>query len=329
MHGEFKVGVKNSRNAYNFSLRRNITILKGESGRGKTTLFELIFEHNRFGKESGVRISCDRELIAVTGDNWEEEIRNNPGSIIVIDEDSKFIRSEDFAKTVKGSDNYFLLITRNYLAQLPISVDEIFELEGKKNKRFKKIYTDVDKMYDNLDSAFLPVRPQVIITEDSEAGYQFFEKIAEECGIQCISAKGKSNVFNVLKSYSNKEVVVIADGAAFGSEIEEIAKFQRIHLKSIGLYLPECFEWVILKSGVLSLNDNDMLNSPEKYADSVKYMSWEQYFVDLLKAITKHSKYKNYKKDKLPEFYFKKSVVDEIKQFIKGIDFISDENSQA
>ncbi len=323
MHGEFTVEVRNSRNIYEFSLKRNITILKGESGRGKTTLFELILEHNRFGKESGVRVTCDRKLIAITGDRWEEEIRKNPGSIIVIDEDSKFIRSYDFARTVKGSDNYFLLITRNYLAQLPISVDEIYELKGGKTKRFKKIYSNIDKMYDNPNRASLPIKPQVIITEDSGAGFRLFEKLAKESGIQCISAKGRSNVFKVLTSYPDKEVVVIADGAAFGSEIEEIVKIQRIQSKKVGIYLPECFEWIILKSGVVSLNDDERINFPEKYADSMKYMSWEQYFTDLLKAITKNSRYMVYEKDKLPEYYFEKNVVDKIKQFVTGIKFES------
>ena len=95
MHGEYKVRVKNSRNSYTFALRRNITVLRGDSGRGKTTLFDMIHEHNRFGKESGVSISSDRELIALTGDKWEDDILNSKGKIIVIDEDSRFIRSKD------------------------------------------------------------------------------------------------------------------------------------------------------------------------------------------------------------------------------------------
>lgn len=89
MRGEYKIRVKNSRNSYSFSLKRNLTVLRGESGRGKTTLFDMIREYNRYGKESGVSISCDRELLAIVGDRWEEDIHSNPGKIIVIDEDSK------------------------------------------------------------------------------------------------------------------------------------------------------------------------------------------------------------------------------------------------
>lgn len=176
MHGEYKIRVKNSRNSYSFSLKRNLTILRGESGRGKTTLFDMIYEYNRYGKNSGVSISCDRELVAIEGDNWEADIERNSGKIIVIDEDSHFIRSKAFAEAVRGSDNYFLLITRNYLGQLPVSVEEIYVLTGAKNKKFRKVYSEIDGMYDNPGKRYLPFKPQVIITEDSGSGYQFLRR---------------------------------------------------------------------------------------------------------------------------------------------------------
>ncbi len=320
MHGEYKVRVKNSRNSYTFSLRRNITVLKGESGRGKTTLFDMIHEYNRFGKESGVSISCDRELVAISGDKWEDDIRDNPGKIIVIDEDSHFIRSGDFARAVRGSDNYYLLITRNYLSELPISVDEIYELTGAKNKRFSRIYSDIWKMYDKPDRSALPFKPQVIITEDSGSGYQFFEIIAHRLGIRCISSGGKSGVYRELASHPDEKVVVIADGAAFGSEIGDVVKLQDLRPNRVGIYLPESFEWVILSSGAVLLKDSNKLTAPENYADSVDYMSWEQYFTEVLVETVKDSKYKKYSKDKLSDYYSQDRVESMIRKFIKGID---------
>ena len=166
MKGAYQVKIKNNRNSYSFELRRNITILRGESGRGKTTLFDMIYDYNRFEKNSGVSVSCDRNIIALVGNDWEDVIKKSPGTIIVIDEDSQFIRTKEFASVVKGSDNYFLLITRNYLATLPISVDEIYELTGAKNKKFKRIYKDVDRMFNDPVVKYLPFEPEVIITED-------------------------------------------------------------------------------------------------------------------------------------------------------------------
>ena len=321
MHGEYKVRVRNSRNSYLFSLRRNITVLGGESGRGKTTLFDMIHEYNRFGKESGVSISCDRQLVAISGDKWEDDILNSPGKIIVIDEDSHFIRSKDFARVVRGSDNYYLLITRNYLKELPISVDEIYELTGTKNKRFSRVYTNTWKMYDNPHKASLPFRPQVIITEDSGSGYQFFDFLVRRLGIHCISSEGKSGVFKELQAHPDQNVVIIADGAAFGTEMGDIVKQQELRPNKVGIYLPESFEWVILSSGVVSLDIKDRLNFPENYADSVDYLSWEQYFTELLIEITRDSKYQKYSKDRLSDFYRQERVERMIREFIKGIEF--------
>ena len=319
MKGAYQVKIKNSRNSYTFELRRNITILRGESGRGKTTLFEMIYEYNRFGKDSGVSVSCDKSIIALSGNDWEDVIEKNPGTIIVIDEDSQFIRSKEFAKTLRGSDNYFLLITRNYLAELPISVDEIYELNGAKHKKFKKVYQDIDRMFNNPSVRYLPFAPDIIITEDIKSGYQFFKTITDKLGIKCISADGKSNIYKVMNRYPDKNVVVIADGAAFGAEIADIVEQQTLRPRKLAIFLPESFEWLILKSGIVNKIDINQIDHPEQYADSMLYMSWEQYFTDLLIETTRESDYMKYNKSNLSEFYIQDKNVADITKIAKGI----------
>ncbi len=319
MKGAYQIRVKNNRNSYTFELKRNISILRGESGRGKTTLFDMIYEFNRFGKSSGVAVSCDRELIALSGDDWESIIAKHPGTIIVIDEDSQFIRSKDFARVLRGSDNYFLLITRNYLADLPISVDEIYELNGAKNKKFKKVYQDVNRMFDRPTTRTLPFVPEVIITEDIKSGYQFFKAEAEKMGIQCVSADGKSKIFDVMSQYSKKNVVVIADGAAFGAEIADVVEQQSLRPRKLAIFLPESFEWLVLQSGIVKNVETEKMEHPEDYADSTLYMSWEQYFTAVLTEATKDVKYMKYKKARLSDFYMQEKNAAEIKKVAKGI----------
>lgn len=41
-----------------------------------------------------------------------------------------FIKTEQFAKAVRESDNYFVLITRENLYNLPYSVEEIYGLHS-------------------------------------------------------------------------------------------------------------------------------------------------------------------------------------------------------
>ena len=56
---------------------------------------------------------------------------------------------------------------------------------------------------------------------------------------------GKSNVFHYLNMHGNEKILVIADGAAFGSEIDRVLRLIR-ERKNVALYLPESFEWMIL-----------------------------------------------------------------------------------
>ena len=318
MKGKYKVRVRNSRNTYVFELRRNITVLLGNSGTGKTTLYDMIREYNRLGKESGVAVSCDKNVIALDEARWELELDHIQNSIVVIDEDHRFIRSHAFAERVKGADNYFLLITREYLPQLPYSVDEIFELTGAKNKKFKHAFEETYRMYHRPVMSRLPFKPEVIITEDSGSGFQFFGKEAERVGIVCESAGGKANVYDLLRKHTGKRVVVTADGAAFGSEIRQIAEQQILTPDAVAIFLPESFEWLILKSGLVK-GAETVLDTPEQQADSQKYMSWEQYFTEALIELTKGSRYQKYQKGKLAEFYLQDKSVKAIKENVKGL----------
>lgn len=45
------------------------------------------------------------------------------------------------------------------------------------------------------------------------------------------------------------------------------------------MYLPESFEWIILKSGVLEGKDlNEILERPEEFIESSEFVSWERFF---------------------------------------------------
>lgn len=80
------------------------------------------------------------------------------------------------------------------------------------------------------------------------------------------------------------------------------------------LYLPDSFEWFILKSGILgSLTPKEILANPSAYIESSEYFSWEQYFTDLLIQLTQDSVL-HYTKSRLNPAYLRNANVTKILQ---------------
>ena len=90
--------------------------------------------------------------------------------------------------------------------------------------------------------------------------------------------------------------------------------------KNLVLYLPESFEWIILKSGILAGDKkiDTILESPQNYVESSKYFSWERYFTTLLVEETKDS-YLRYSKKKLNPVYLQKNIQAKICGTMVGI----------
>ena len=241
----------------------------------------------------------------------------------MIDEDNSFVKEKLFAKCIQKSSNYYLLITRNYLVRLPVSVTEIYELKGNKNKRFQPVYPEIDRMYSYSDDRYLPFVPEVIITEDSKTGYYFFDALTENTSITCIPAGGKTNISSLLGQYSDKKVLIVADGAAFGMEVRDIVLRQNVSANKIAMYLPESFEWLLLKSGIVSNAEDERVVIPEAYIDSEKYFSWERYFTDLLVEITIDIPYKKYprSKNRLPKYYTSQKSMAVVKTVMTQVEF--------
>ncbi len=151
-----------------------------------------------------------------------------------------------------------------------------------------------------------------ILTEDSQSGFQFFKSLDSE-RIACVSAEGNSSVLSAMKRISPSELlIVIADGAAFGAFVEKVLQYAMLRCNTL-LYFPEAFEWIILKSGVVTERKHfRQMEFPEDYANSEQYMSWEQYFTDLLIQLTKDDPIRQYQKSKLKMFYVQGAVRDQI-----------------
>lgn len=154
-----------------------------------------------------------------------------------------------------------------------------------------------------------PVKPEKIIVEDSNSGYEFFEGLKGDYSV--ISAGGKSNIFGEILRHPDSCLLVIADGAAFGPEMDRVMKQVKKRKKAV-LFLPESFEWLILKSGVIAGGDlQAVLEAPEDYVESSRHFSWERFFTDMLVKLTQDT-YMKYSKRKLNMFYLREEISDKI-----------------
>ena len=321
MKGSYHVIVQNRSLKYEFDIRRNLTIIQGNSASGKTTLVEMIRE-SHLDTNSGVTISCECPCRVIEGDLWKEQITYIKDSIIFIDEGASFVESEEFAILVKGSSNYFVIVTRENLEMLPISVEEVYGIKSSgKYGSLQPVYHEMYRLYDINAEEDILINPSQILVEDSNSGYEFFNAVAEKNGLICRSAQGKSNIFTCLiEAEKETEILIIADGAAFASQMNRLAYLMGRN-KKIHLYLPESFEWLLLSSEIVQDGEvRDILNNPSDYIESSNYFSWERFFTALLIEKTQGS-YLQYSKAKLNDNYLQKGIQDKVLAHMRGIRF--------
>lgn len=316
MKGKIKISVKNRFISFNFTLERNVTILTGDSGTGKTKLINMVRDFSELGKSSGVTLKCDKPCLVLAGRNWEAELENTHESIIFVEESTPFLTSYDFARRIKNSDNYYVLVTREPLPQIPYSIDSIKQIRKKgKNPKIESIYKNIS-VKDISDFPY-----ELAIIEDSKTGFQFYAKASEGTDMECISSNGKSGIVDLLNRNKNKKVLIIADSAALGSEIRELMYFKEKSQNKTDFFLPESFEWLILRSDIFSGSTDiqEILENPVDYIECQEYFSWEQYFTILLVNSTKGKANLEYPKNKsqLPSGYLNESNIDKILNAMK------------
>lgn len=129
MTGEHTVTVSKRRLKYEFTLRENITILCGDSETGKSTLVDMLKAYNKHHNKSVVSVQSDVPCIVIDGGDWKDIISSTNNSIVFIDEGNEFIRTKEFVSCIRGTGNYYILITRQFLKALPYSIKEIYKLK--------------------------------------------------------------------------------------------------------------------------------------------------------------------------------------------------------
>jgi|GEM_PF-4117303 len=125
-------------------------------------------------------VICDVPCAVLEGRNWQAILGTYSQSIVFIDEGNAFVGTEAFASAVKASDNYFVLITRENLYNLPYSVEEIYGLHSSgKYQNTRQVYQEFYRIYTKPGNNF---RKSDKLLVDKTAGTPFqYGKKAESC----------------------------------------------------------------------------------------------------------------------------------------------------
>ncbi len=295
MKGKYHIEISNSFVTYDFFIKRNYTFIRGDSGTGKTTLIDLI----RLSKTEpeSVNLKSDVNLKVISNEEeWNSFYKlsqigdpDSLGNIVFFDESQAYMYKDKFLSEVKKSDNYYVIVSRSdFLSKeivgLPYSAHEIYKLETDESYSEKPVYNKLVEMY---PSQKINTLPKIILTEDKRSGNQFFSNIFSG---KCVDADGNGNIYNKLQEFKGDNVLIVADGAAFGPYIHDIHLYTVKH-PNIKLYLPESFEYMLLNSCIFDDTDiPNILKMPWNYINSAEYSSWERYFTRKLSDLTRNTK---------------------------------------
>lgn len=328
MIGERVVDIQNAKVHYRFTLERKISIIKGNSGIGKSVLYNLFDSLTSSKRGTGVHCNCTDSIVVLRNEtNWEDCL-NNSGKIIVADENIEYLYDRDFLNTVQNSDNYFIFITRSSrLGSLAYSVDNIYTLEtsivnGNPLTHFIKRYNDT-----SLNTTFIP---EIVLTEDSNAGFTMFSSI-----FSCTTdhADGKDKVYDKITEVFEqgyRSIYVIVDGAGFGNCVERILNRYGKY-DSFALFAPESFEYLLLKCCCFKGLLGDELVRTYDFCDSALFSTWERYYTHLTDVVCKRRFERSYSKDHLSKIFrteaVKQDIINQLSDISKYVFLIGDDNN--
>ena len=98
MKGKHKIVVSTKRLKYEFELHRNLTIIRGDSATGKTTLVDMIriISITRLAHRWSWFVI--KTCYVLEGSLWKAQLSEISDGIVFIDEGNEFIKTEEFAE---------------------------------------------------------------------------------------------------------------------------------------------------------------------------------------------------------------------------------------
>lgn len=314
MKGKYHIEVSNRKLLYQLDIERKVTVIKGKSGTGKTTLIRMLQGYLEQGNKSGIKVINESNVqitVFTPTTNWERDLQELKNHIIFMDEAVDYLYTKGFQTEFAKTDNYLVVISRSgKFAHLPYAVNSIYELRTEKNQG-----THLTKMYRLYNEKRMMLEADNVITEDANAGREMMECIFP-CKVVAAAGNGKvaAEIQKVIKTPGN--LCIIVDGAAFGGFISRVMALVKIRGNAC-VFAPESFEYLILSTDNYSRFLKDELKQTWNYCDSSEFLTWERYFTVLLDTICFENFGFHYSKSKLNDSFKNENIFQQIKELLQ------------
>lgn len=275
-------------------LERRITYLRGDSGEGKTTVYELLAGYSP--EKTYLKWTSGYSIAFLIGSNTDFSIRNNKKTIFLSD-DSILIEYKDFAEAVTQSlaknNNYILIINRvdilsSAYSEMPnisvgYSISSVLRAVKRKDNITVDIIKDIEFPIDGVSTGSKSIKnTKYILCEDAFGSREFFD-CHKTNNTVVLSSYGKdlyiNKLRNVLEGLNANDILLCVDMAVFGAYFNDLMLIISLY-SDIDFYIDiefESFEYMLLKSNLYS--------KPIDFSKANDYNSWEQYFEVLARGI--------------------------------------------
>lgn len=220
MKGRYSIEIASRKVLYKLEMERKVTVIKGDSGTGKTSMIRLVSDYLDLGKDSGIIIKKSAEFgmkVFRNTTDWGTELTELHNAVVFIDEDVRFLYDRNFQIMFQTADCYAVIVSRSGMfQQLPYAINSVYEFRTHLDHKLH-----ITQMYQIYHDAFHQTKAGCVITEDSNSGHEMMQYLYQ-CPVY--SAGGNSNVIKSLISILPQYTLLyfVVDGAAFGGYIEPV-----------------------------------------------------------------------------------------------------------
>lgn len=298
------IEVRNKRYNCDLVLKHKVSVIKGDSGTGKTWLTKALIDIS-----GGYKVAYNQRVtpVLLNEREWKHQlICNYESTPLFIVDDCDFVFTKEFGSVFNRIGIcYLILIMRTSVRMdklermntISVSGDAVYNFVA--NGIEHTITPDIDFKPIQVDKE---IHCSKVLCEDSGSGFTFFKHLYGSNNV--VSSCGKDGIVEcIMNSYEEynrlDSLLLLVDYSAIGLRLKEILgilKFCNINVYMIVKY--KSFEYMLLRSNMFSVSEEDICR------DELSYPSLEVACETLLANLTKDKIYSYDKRKELKSCYY-------------------------